>query len=102
MFSLHQCTGNNALHQAAIEDQPEICRVLIQDGKARVNVLNPDGDSPLHLAVAAGNIESSRVLITEGKADVNSQNNVRFDQLSYICDMIKGNESDVADITFDM
>jgi ankyrin repeat protein len=53
---------HTALHIAAVNGKPEVCRILIEAG-AELNCTVGRGSTPLHLAASAGHIEACHVLI---------------------------------------
>ncbi|XP_071944966.1 E3 ubiquitin-protein ligase MIB1-like [Antedon mediterranea] len=64
--------GHAALHIAAINDHTNIVKVLIQQGKADVDVQNAKKRTPLHLAVEKGMLKMIELLVKNG-ANVNAQ-----------------------------
>jgi ankyrin repeat protein len=68
------------LHSASGVESPDLVRLLIlETGKASVNVQDRNGDTPLHLAAQGkypDSPEAVRLLLATGQADVNIQNNL--------------------------
>ncbi|KAL2121800.1 hypothetical protein VTJ04DRAFT_2255 [Mycothermus thermophilus] len=68
------------LHSASGAKSPDLVRLLILEaGKASVNVQDDNGDTPLHYAAQGkypDNREAVELLLATGQADVNIQNNL--------------------------
>uniref|UniRef100_A0AC34RJ42 Uncharacterized protein n=1 Tax=Panagrolaimus sp. JU765 TaxID=591449 RepID=A0AC34RJ42_9BILA len=79
----HNEDGLTPLHQAAIDNNEQLVRLLLHYN-ANVNVVDSEGWSPLHAAACCGYIDVVRLLIANG-ADllaVNTEGNMPYD----ICD----------------
>ncbi|WP_353289054.1 ankyrin repeat domain-containing protein [Wolbachia endosymbiont (group A) of Pogonocherus hispidulus] len=63
--------GDTALHLAAVQDDLNAVKHLIEQG-ANVDVKNKYGGTPLHIASIRGNLEIAQFLLDHG-ADVNAQ-----------------------------
>jgi ankyrin repeat protein len=61
--------GWTALHIASQLGHLEVVRYLVQDGKADVEMKEPDKWNALHLASCNGHLEVVRYLVQDGKAD---------------------------------
>lgn len=58
--------GYTALHLAALNNHLEVAELLIQVGKANLDVQNINEQTPLHLAVERQHIQIVRLLVREG------------------------------------
>ncbi|XP_037927864.1 ankyrin repeat domain-containing protein 39 [Teleopsis dalmanni] len=58
-----------ALHYAARNGNAEICKILVNDGKADVNAVTKGGVTPLHRAAMMGHLDIVKFLITS-KANI--------------------------------
>ncbi|KAI9857093.1 MAG: hypothetical protein M1824_005018 [Vezdaea acicularis] len=72
--------GRNALHIAAVANQPKIASVLLMHG-VNVHAVAEGGITPLCLACMCGHEEVVRVLIEEGLADPNVRDLSQFTPL---------------------
>ncbi|XP_072026120.1 uncharacterized protein [Amphiura filiformis] len=68
--------GNSPLHLAAAEGNDEICRVLISDWYADVDIRNHNGDTPLHCAARESCEKTCQLLLQDGHASVNLKNDI--------------------------
>lgn len=62
--------GHSALMKAAFMGDLEMCKVLIDDGKADVNQRGPMGRSVLHMAVKGGHADCVRFLLLKCRAKI--------------------------------
>jgi ankyrin repeat protein len=69
--------GLRALHYATYENDLECVRLLIEEYRADVNVLDEAGYSPLHLAAKYGYIDIMHVLIDHGSL-------INFHRISFV------------------
>ena len=65
------------LHYAVDDGLLDVAKLLIERGKAPLNVLDQSGWSPLHLAAGHNNIDLLTMLVEKG-ADVNIKVGLRF------------------------
>lgn len=72
--------GWTALHVAALEERPEITRLLTESGATLDARLNKGGYMPLHVAVSHGHAETAKALLDAG-ADVNAKASADFTPL---------------------
>ena len=64
--------GLSLLHLAAVANQPELIRFLVQEGLP-VDVRDPRGNTPLHYAAYYGKLRAVKTLLALG-ADLNARN----------------------------
>ena len=82
--------GTICLHHAASNDQPEMCRFLIESG-CKVNQTDKLGRTPLMDAAEIGSIKVIDALI-EKQADVNMEDRENHTALSYCIDFVSDKE----------
>lgn len=82
--------GTICLHHAASNDQPEMCKFLIQAG-CKVNQRDKLGRTPLMDAAEIGSIEVIDVLVTY-HAEVNAEDREHHTALSYCIDFVSKKE----------
>ncbi|XP_056652589.1 protein phosphatase 1 regulatory subunit 12C isoform X2 [Monodelphis domestica] len=72
--------GISALHQACIDENPEVVRFLVEEG-ASVNQADNEGWTPLHVAASCGYLDIAQYLLSHGAdiAAVNSDGDLPLD-----------------------
>ncbi len=58
--------GENLLHCAAVNNQIEVIKYLIDERKIDVNALNDESESPLHYAAKYGHLDLAKLLLHKG------------------------------------
>ena len=65
--------GSTALHEAIVNDQPEILEILLERN-ADLNILTVDGEMPLHSAIRTASLECTRILLDRcGSAQIHAK-----------------------------
>jgi hypothetical protein len=64
--------GNDALHLAVAEGDPNLVRLLLDDPRTDVDRRSRTGDTPLHVAAAEGHTGAITRILIEGGADENA------------------------------
>jgi len=66
----------NLMHYAALTNNAPLCKLLVLLG-AKINVVNPEGDTPLHVACKKNALEITNALLAADKVENNDYQSLR-------------------------
>nr|WP_255565508.1 ankyrin repeat domain-containing protein [Wolbachia endosymbiont of Cylisticus convexus] len=74
-FNYQDNSGSTLLHHAAFGNDPKLIKLLLNELRFDIDIINKEGNTPLHVAARYGRLDAVKGLLTRG-ANIDARNNV--------------------------